>query len=187
MNNINIILLFGVSNVGKSTIGEALGRKLGFKFFDLDDEIKKYYNLTMEDFQKIYFYSNERSKKKGKVLKRIININIKEKIIIAVSPIYYSVNFNYLLKRDNILAIELYDSPLNIFDRLVFSDENDNVYKDDDYKNKHKKYYLKEISKDITYYKRAFSKIEFKYNIEGKLVPDVVDELITIINKRNPK
>ena len=35
------ILLFGVSNVGKSTIGELLAHKLNFSFFDLDDEIKK--------------------------------------------------------------------------------------------------------------------------------------------------
>ena len=33
------ILLFGVSCVGKSTVGEILAKKLGYKYFDLDDEV----------------------------------------------------------------------------------------------------------------------------------------------------
>ena len=32
------ILLFGVSNVGKSTIGELLAHKLNFDFYDLDND-----------------------------------------------------------------------------------------------------------------------------------------------------
>ena len=35
------ILLFGVSNVGKTTIGTMLAKRLGFNFYDLDEEVKK--------------------------------------------------------------------------------------------------------------------------------------------------
>lgn len=35
---------------------------------------------------------------------------------------------------ENVIAIELQDSKEHIFERLVFSDENDNAYKDDEYK-----------------------------------------------------
>ena len=34
------ILLFGVTNVGKSTVGELLAEKMNFSFYDLDEEIK---------------------------------------------------------------------------------------------------------------------------------------------------
>ena len=44
------ILLFGVSCVGKSTVGEILAKKLGYKYFDLDDEVKKYFNTTIDNF-----------------------------------------------------------------------------------------------------------------------------------------
>lgn len=44
------ILLFGVSNVGKTTIGKLLAEKLNFSFYDLDEEIKKYYGITLEEF-----------------------------------------------------------------------------------------------------------------------------------------
>lgn len=34
------IMLFGVTNVGKSTVGELLAEKMNFSFYDLDEEIK---------------------------------------------------------------------------------------------------------------------------------------------------
>ncbi len=35
------ILLFGVSNVGKSVTGKLLAQRLEYDFYDLDDEVKK--------------------------------------------------------------------------------------------------------------------------------------------------
>ena len=35
------ILLFGISNVGKSTIGRILSEKLNYNFDDLEEEIKR--------------------------------------------------------------------------------------------------------------------------------------------------
>ena len=32
-----IVLIFGMSNIGKSTTGEILARKLGYHYFDVDD------------------------------------------------------------------------------------------------------------------------------------------------------
>lgn len=56
--NKDIILLFGISNVGKTTVGELLSKKMKYTFFDLDEEIKKYYNTTLEEFQKLFPYEN---------------------------------------------------------------------------------------------------------------------------------
>ena len=44
------VLLFGVSNVEKSTVGELLARHLDFSFYDLDDEIKNRLHTTLEIF-----------------------------------------------------------------------------------------------------------------------------------------
>ncbi|MCD7826380.1 MAG: hypothetical protein LUH14_10540 [Clostridiaceae bacterium] len=65
-----------------------------------------------------------------------------------VTPLSYPVRLDELLSGEDVLAFQLTDSRENIFNRLVFSDENDVVYKDDDYKNKHKEHYLEEILKD---------------------------------------
>lgn len=35
------ICLFGISNVGKTTVGKLLAERLDIKFVDLDEEVKK--------------------------------------------------------------------------------------------------------------------------------------------------
>ena len=50
--------------------------------------------------------------------------------VIAITPMSFSQYFKDFLNLDNVLAIELIDSAENLFDRLVFSDENDVIYKD---------------------------------------------------------
>lgn len=58
------ILLFGVSNVGKTTVSEILADKLGLAFYDLDKEVKKRYNITLKEFVKSGTIE-ERDKKRG--------------------------------------------------------------------------------------------------------------------------
>lgn len=166
------IFLFGISNVGKTTIGSILAAKLGYKFFDLDEEVKKYYHTTLEEFVKAGSVES-RDRKRVMVLDKIMR-NKMDKVV-AISPISYLMYFNDYLCRKDVLAIELRDTAENIFERLVFSDENDNAYKDDDYKNVHKKYYIKEINKDIIWYGRVYINVKNKFDINNVL-PDIVAE-----------
>lgn len=48
-----IILLFGVSQVGKSSVGKALAKRLNYKFKDLDQIIFDTYG-SVENFQSLY-------------------------------------------------------------------------------------------------------------------------------------
>lgn len=105
-------------------------------------------------------------------------MDLQEDTVVAVTPMYYSIWFNKYLKRDDVLAIELQDTPESIFDRLVFSDENDQEYRDDEYRDAHASYYLKEIKKDITFHKRPFSKITNKYQMNHRSPEEVVKGLI---------
>ncbi|MDO4548099.1 MAG: shikimate kinase [Clostridia bacterium] len=176
-------MLFGVTNVGKTTIGKLLAEKLGYKFYDLDEEVKRYYSTTLEDFVNSDIL-NTRDKKRGAVIK-LIMMDDSDKVF-AICPIYYSSNFNRYIAREDVLAIELRDSPGNIFDRIVFSDKNDVVYTDDEYKYAHAAYYLKDIKKDITYYKRSFSKIKNKFDMDGdppQVVTDRIIELYGLVPK----
>ncbi len=175
-------MLFGISNVGKTSIGKKLAELINFDFFDLDEEVKKYYDTTLEKFVNEGF-RHDRDSKRGVVLGHIIGNSSRNKVI-AVCPIYYSRSFTKFLKRKDVLALELQDTPQNIFDRLVFSDENDNVYKDDEYKNMHKKYYLKDIKSDMTYYKQAFKHISYKYFINGKEILEVAEDLAKNFNHK---
>lgn len=47
----NIIMLFEIRSVGKTTVRKLLSEKLNYKFFDLYDVIEKYYDTASEEYQ----------------------------------------------------------------------------------------------------------------------------------------
>jgi len=178
-----IILIFGISNVGKTSVGIKLAERLEYTFFDLDEEIKKEFQMTLENFMNQYPWPHERYQVKGKILRKIITEN-KDDMVVAVSPIYHARNFNSLLEWENIVAVELQDTEEHIFQRLVFSDENDVIYKDDEYKEKHRDYYLKELHEDIMYARRLFIKIKWKYFMDNKSVEEVAEEIFELLPQK---
>ena len=52
----------------------------------------------------------------------------EDNVVIAVSPIFYEEFLIPALKQPKVLAIELQDAPEYILERLLYSDENDNVF-----------------------------------------------------------
>lgn len=169
------ILLFGVSNVGKTVTGELLAQKLKYDFYDLDEEIKKHYNSTLEIFVSTGTL-RERDKKRCRLLRSLVKKAGNK--VIAVTPLSYAGSIIPIINSPDVFSIELSDSPENIFERLVFSDENDVIYHDDDYKNKHKSHYLNEIKEDIHWYGSVYSNIHNKFYMAGRTTQEVVDALI---------
>ena len=173
------ILLFGISNVGKSTIGQILSEKLGYDFDDLDAEIIKQYG-GIDNFQAEYPFMYERHKKRGEILKQIID-KYTDNVVIAVSVINYARFVNNIIKDKDILAVEITDKPENILKRLVYSDENDEVHKLEIKSKKEEQYYLREIKTDFTYYKKVYYKIENKFDIDGKNAEEATENLLKYI------
>lgn len=172
------ILLFGVSNVGKTTTGALLAERLGFKFYDLDEEVKTRVGMSLEEF--VHTANLRwRDQKRGSIIKKLVRS--EEDLVLSVTPISYTDNFRSRIAEDDILAIELYDTPENIFSRLVFSDENDTIYTDDHYKNEHREYFLNDIQADIDWYGKIYSEIGI-YNrlfINNDSPEKVVDRIIS--------
>ena len=167
------IYLFGTSCVGKSTTGKMLAYRLGYIFYDMDEETKAFYNTTLEDFVNTGTLE-QRDRKRFKLLQHL-NKDTRDKVI-AVTPISYMAPFRRLLEKDA-LAIELVDTPEHIFNRIVFSDENDNLYQDDAYKNAHREAYLKEIKEDYNYYHPIW-RLEHQFDMNGDPPDEVVDRLV---------
>lgn len=169
------ILLFGVSNVGKSTVGKLMARKLNFDFYDLDDEIKIKYNITLEKFVSTGSLQ-ERDKKRCRLLRSLAKKSGNK--VIAVTPLSYAGAIVPIINSPEVFSIELTDTPENIFARLVFSDENDIIYRDDDYKNARKDHYLAEIQEDLAWYGFVYQNITNKFFINGKTAAKVTEEII---------
>lgn len=175
------ILLFGVPNVGKTTIGRIVADKLGFEFYDIDEELRHRYHMTQQQFIDTFWNRNTRDEIRGKLIGELLQR--KGGKVIAVTPMYYSVKFSKYLKKRQAFGIELQDTPENIFNRLIFTDENDNVCEDSvEYREARKSYYLREIKKTHTFYKRSFSKIENKFQINNDPPELAADRLIEQYN-----
>lgn len=169
------ILIFGVSNVGKTTIGRILADKLNVTFYDMDEEIKRKYNTTLENFVKTGTL-RERDEMRGRIIRKLLKEQTDK--VIAITPMSYPEYFEKYLKRADVIAIELYDSVEHIFDRLVFSDEDDVIYEDDAYKNAHRNHYMTDIMQDLLWYGNVYKNIDNKYNINNAEPDIVVDALI---------
>lgn len=68
------IILFGVSNVGKTTMGTRLAERLGYSFYDLDEEVKREFHTTLEAFVHMGSLC-WRDQKRGRIIKKILSIN----------------------------------------------------------------------------------------------------------------
>ena len=119
------------------------------------------FQMTLEEFVHIENL-RWRDQKRGRIIKKILSK--EENMVFVISPISYTDNFGKRITEDNILSIELVDTPADIFDRLVFSDTDDTIYKDDDYKNRD--YYMSDIKADLEWYGNVYSKIGVKNRFE---------------------
>lgn len=181
-----IIALFGVQCVGKSTIGELLAKKLNYEFYNLDLERIKYYNMTIEQMKSKWGFPYQYDKSKMIVLENLLN-SCGENTIIDMSLFIYTRSYIGLFKNKNIIRILLKDKSVNITKRLVFTDENDDLLVDDGYLEKHFDYYLTKVREDIEWTRSVFSKIENKYNINGKSAEDSATEIVYMIKNNKFK
>lgn len=170
------LLIWGVSNVGKTTIGRELSKRLNCKFYDIDDEIIKIYG-SIDNFQEIYPNCYDRFDEKEEIMWDIINKE-KEDFIMVVSPIF-SISVVANLLSTNNTSIEIIDTPEAIYDRLIF-DGDDAL----EYKEKHKEYYMSEIKWDQTASYDLFANIP-KVNINNHNIKDSVDIVYKYLNGNN--
>ena len=68
-----IIYLVGISCIGKTTIGKMLADKIGYSFFDLDEEIQDYYKKPIERIQDECLTMNGYREKASTVLDKLFS------------------------------------------------------------------------------------------------------------------
>lgn len=171
------ILLFGASNVGKTTIGKCLAEKLDYTFYDLDQEIQSKYNITLTEF-----VNGNSLQKRDKIRTDLIVKLLKkqENKVIAISPMSYLSGLRpYFKKYENDMkAIELIDKPKYILKRLVFTGPNGEILNVGKLVERFKDHYLHEIQEDLAWYHNVNQKYMTSFDMDGRNPQEVVDAMI---------
>jgi len=183
-----IIYLVGMCCVGKTTIGNLLANYINYQFYDLDREVEKYYNITIEQLQKECFSMNEFRKKASVVLDRIFNSS--DNIVVAGTPsglkyAYWNVYKKNKIEK-NIISIHIYDSFQNVLDRLTFYDKDSNLINLTLNEDK-KRRYLKVIKDDYNYFKQSYKRADIQLNIQNCQLSKISNEIIRKIESYNLK
>ncbi len=176
-----IIYLVGISCVGKTTIGKMLADKIGYSFFDLDEEIESFYKKPIERIQNECLTMNEYREKASVVLDKLFSRDIDS--VISGTP--SGLKFSYLQvykkhRHKNLISICLNDSFTNILNRLTFYDKDSNPITEIMDESKKKKY-LKLIRSDYNYFKDSYKRADFQINIENVSLENIPDLIIKTI------
>ena len=160
------IFLTGVSCVGKTTIGGKLAALLGYRFFDLDKEIEAFFGQPLERLQAKYLTPHTFRKNASEALKHILAQQHSKASVIALPPSGLMDSYNRVIKRTQGTVVVLKDDPENILARITFYDADSRLIEkrltEDE-----KRYYLREIKKDVTYFGRTYKKADITVDISG--------------------
>lgn len=160
------VFLTGVSCVGKSTIGKILADILGVTFFDLDLEVEAFYNTSIERLQNNFITVHGFRDEGAKVFAHLMRRPDASNCVVAFPPSAMMSGYLRAIRKTSGITVVITDEPENIVERLRFYDIDSKpmVIKDFDEK---KKLYLREVRKDITYYRKSYGRARYRVDISG--------------------
>lgn len=185
-NRVIAVLFFGSSNIGKSVTGERLAKRLSWEYEDIDDRLRTDYHIRPAAFIKNYSRPQRDEIRTKLVRERIEQARKEQKsVVIAVPPITYMHGMDEILKADDVFAADLIDREENIFDRLVFTDDEDRLLPDaDEYKMKHRTYYMHEIREDQKFFHEIYEEVMPTLDMDGRNPEQVVDYFLELFGEQ---
>ncbi len=179
-----IIYLVGIYCVGKTTIGNMLAERIGFSFFDLDEEVQNYYKKPIERIQDEFLTMNEFREKASIVLDLLLSKNIDS--VISGTPAGLKFSYLRVYKKHKVnkelYSIHIKDSFKNVLDRLTFYDKDSNPIIEI-FDESQKKRYLKDIKEDYNYFKSSYNRADIMIDIENVRLDDIPDLIIEELRK----
>jgi shikimate kinase len=161
------IFLTGVACVGKSTIAAKLADLLDYQFFDLDLEIESFFGTSIERLQDRHLTSYSYRAEASKALVSLLAREGSANCVIALSPSGLMDSYWKVVKKAaESTIVVLQDTPENILKRITFYDiDSRRIYRD--LTDRERLLYLREIKRDITYYRRPYQRAHITVDIAG--------------------
>jgi len=179
------IALFGIACVGKSTIGELLAKKWGYTFIDFDMEVKSRMGVSISKLMDDCLTDQGYRQKVKHILPQILQEN-KDNMVLAMPPSgLFREYLTVFRKHGDVLTVTLKDKAKNILQRLIFTDDDDNLLDEEIVNDGNRALYYKEIQKDIDYYSYTLRKADLQFNIDGMNAESAANLLAERILARN--
>ncbi len=160
------VFLTGVSCVGKTTIGRRLSELLGVGFFDLDEEVERFFGTSIERLQNRFITMHSFREEAGKALMDLLSRPESRESVIALPPSGLMGRYLRLLKKSPGISVVLHDVPERILERIVFYDVDSRPI-EKRLTPTEKRLYLREIKKDITYFRGSYGRANLQVDISG--------------------
>jgi len=160
------IFVTGISCVGKTTIGSILASILGCRFFDLDEEIERFFGTSVERLQNKFLTMHSYRNEASKALVHILAQPDSQDCVIALPPSGLMGGYLRVVKKAAGTTVVLTDRPENILERITFYDIDSRPI-EKQLTQKEKRLYLREIKKDITYFRKTYDRADVQVIISG--------------------
>jgi shikimate kinase len=160
------IFVTGVSCVGKTTISAILASRLGYGFFDLDEEVERFFGTSLERLQNTFLTMHSYRKEAAKALLHILAQPNSRNCVIALPPSGLMGGFLRVVKKAGGITVVLVDTPGHILDRITFYDIDSHPI-EKELTQKEKAFHLREIKKDITYFRKTYARADMQIDISG--------------------
>jgi shikimate kinase len=161
------VFLAGVACVGKTTVGARLADLLGCLFFDLDLEVERFYETSIERLQSRYLTSHSFRLAASRALTHVLSKVENSNWVIALPPSGLMGSYWRVVKKtQDATIVVLKDVPENILKRITFYDI-DSCREQRTLTECEKALYLREIKEDISYFSRSFRKAHMSVDITG--------------------
>lgn len=180
-----IILIVGITCVGKSTLGKLLAEDYGYDYIDFDLEVEKRMGEPISFIKNkcgLFDTDNVFRQRVKHILKDLLS-EYKDNLVLSMPPSglfkqYYDILENY----PHVLKIELKDFAKSILDRTCFYDEYTqpiyNVINDSN-----RDYYFKGIKLDLDYYRQSYKRANLHIHLSGRDIQGSLKIIKESINK----
>ena len=158
------VFLTGVGCVGKTTVGRELAELLDVKFFDLDHEIETFFGTSVERLQNKFLTIHSYRNEAAKALVHLLNRPTNQHSVIALPPSGLMGGYLRAIKKSTGITVVLNDKPENILERITFYDIDSNLI-EKDLTAEEKRLCLREIKKDITYFRKTYERAHLRIDI----------------------
>ena len=160
------VFITGVSCVGKTAIGALLASRLGCRFYDLDVEIERFFKTSIERLRNGFLTVESFRNEAARALMHILGHPESRNCVIALPPSGLMGRYLRVLKKAGGTIVVLTDKPENILNRITFYDiDSRPILKE--LTEGEKLLYLREIKKDITYYRKSYDRAGLQVDISG--------------------